>query len=368
MNKLASELAEAGVFHRRLHVDVAYHHAQVDLIESDLRARFGSVAYQAPGLPLYSTLYGTRVAKACHDADYWYHGTREPADFASAMTAALADGFDATLEIGPNRVLSAAVRSCASASGTPVWTGASVVRSKSEVQQFRRTLADMYVHGVPVGWAAQHSNGRFTRLPRYPWQRQRLWTEAPETRASRSLGTTEALLHQRLDVPSAAWRTDLSSTLFPYLMDHVVAGTALFPAAGHIAALLAASRALGRGNSIESLRFERPLPLTRPTSLRIDVEESTGAAMVSARGPRDNSWLRHATGRLGLARAPRRDRIDLDQCRQSATQRMTADALYAALRRARPDLWSGFSRGSRGVVQRKATLGIARTARRRHPR
>ena len=63
------------MFHRRLHVDVAYHHAQVDLIESDLRARFGAVAYQAPGLPLYSTLYGTRVAKACHDADYWYHGT-----------------------------------------------------------------------------------------------------------------------------------------------------------------------------------------------------------------------------------------------------------------------------------------------------
>lgn len=331
LDRLASELAEAGVFHRRLHVDVAYHHAQVDLIENDLRARFGAVAYQAPRLPLYSTLYGARVAEACHDADYWYRGTREPADFASAMTAALADGFDAMLEIGPNRVLSAAVRSCASAAGASVWTGASVVRSESEVQQFRRTLADMYVQGVPIGWAAQHSNGRFTRLPRYPWQRQRLWTEAPETRASRSLGTTEALLHQRLDEPSAAWRTDLSSTLFPYLMDHVVAGAVLFPAAGHVAALLAASRALGRGNSIDNLRFERPLALTHPTSLRIDIEESTGTAIVCARGAREDTWMRHATGRLGLARAPRRNRLDLDQCRQSATQRMTADALYAAL-------------------------------------
>src|SRR4029078_7691442 len=143
------------------------------------------------------------------------------------------------------RVLSAAVRSCASAFGRPVWTGASVVRSESEQQQFRRTLAAMHVHAVPIGWAAQHSGGRFTRLPRYPWQRQRFWTETPETRAFRSLATAEAMLHQRLDGPSAAWRTDLSSTLFPYLRDHVVAGTALFPAAGHLDPFAAPLRKLG---------------------------------------------------------------------------------------------------------------------------
>jgi acyl transferase domain-containing protein/threonine dehydrogenase-like Zn-dependent dehydrogenase/NAD(P)-dependent dehydrogenase (short-subunit alcohol dehydrogenase family)/acyl carrier protein len=331
LDRLATELAASGVFHRRLHVDVAYHHAQIDAIEHDLRDRFGEVAHAAPRLPLYSTLLGARVEAACHDADYWCRGGRAPANFEAGITAALADGFDAVLEIGPHRVLGAAVKSCAAALGRVVWTGASVIRDDPEFRQIQRTLADMYVQGVPIRWGVHHSGGRFVRLPNYPWQRTRLWSESPETRASRDLDSIEPLLHQRLDNPAPAWQTDLSSTLFPYLGDHVVSGTPLFPGAGYATALLAASRVLGRGNSLDGLRVERALPIMPTTRLRVDVDESTGMGVVRARADAESAWQRHATGRLGLTRPPRQIPLDLDACPPTHPHHMAADSFYAAL-------------------------------------
>src|SRR6476619_6090469 len=130
----------------------------------------------------------------------------------------------------------------------------------------------MYVDGVPVRWEAHHQDGCFVRLPAYPWQRARLWTEAPASRASHELTGVDVLLHQRIDGPAPAWQTDLSSTLLPYLLDHVVAGTPLFPGAAHVAVMLAASRALERGNSVEGVRFERGLALSETTSLQVDVD------------------------------------------------------------------------------------------------
>jgi acyl transferase domain-containing protein/NADPH:quinone reductase-like Zn-dependent oxidoreductase/acyl carrier protein len=333
LDKLASDLSHVGVFNRKLHVDVAYHHQQVDLIEDDLRTRFGSVVHQAGQLPLYSTLYGRRLDTACHNADYWCRGSRDPADFMAAITAAMEDGFNAVLEVGPNRVLSAAVKSCASVSGQSVWTGASMVRGEREEVQVRRTLADMYVQGVPVNWDLQHPNGHFERYPRYPWQRERLWVEAPETRRARVLDPKETWLHQRVEGPGAAWSTDLSSSIFAYLADHVIAGTSIFPAAGHVAALLAGSRALNRGNCLEWLRLERVLPLSHGTVIRIDIEEGTGAAAVYARTDRNSPWHRHASARLGLPRPPRRPRVDIDRVRLTGTQHIAADDLYVALAR-----------------------------------
>jgi len=328
---LAAELTAADVFNRRLHVDAPYHHAYVDPVERDMREGFGRVRAMAPRTPLYSPLRGGLIAEACQDENYWWASGRQVANFEAAITAALNDGFDAVLEIGPSRVMGASVKSCAAAANRSVWLGASVVRGEPDLSVVRRTLADMYVEAVPIDWSALQPDGCFVRLPSYPWQRTRLWKEAPAARAAHVLDSGDALLHQRQDAPSPAWQTDLSSAMFPYLFHHVVAGTALFPGAGYLAVMLAASRALGRGNSLEVVRFERALALTETSSLRIDVDETTGVCTVSARSGQEEAWQRYATGRLALARAPRTAQVDLNEAWQRRPSHMTAEALYRTL-------------------------------------
>ena len=331
LDALAAELTAADVFHRRLYVDAPYHHAYVDPVGRDMREGFGRVRAMAPRLPLYSPLRGGLIAEACQDENYWWASARQVANFEAAITAALNDGFDAVLEIGPSRQMAAAVKSCAGAASRSVWLGTSVVRGEPELSVVRRTLADMYVEAVPIDWSVLQPDGCFVRLPSYPWQRTRLWQEAPAARATHVLDSGDALLHQQQDAPSPAWQTDLSSAVFPYLFHHVVGGAALFPGAGYLAAMLAASRALGRGNSLEAVRFERALALTETSSLRIDVDETTGVCTVSARPGRDDAWQRYASGRVALARAPRTARVDLDDAWHRRPSHMTAEALYRTL-------------------------------------
>lgn len=328
LDRLADGLARDGILHRRLEVDVAYHHAQVDAIEGALRAAFGEVAHAPPALPLYSTLEGRRIDGDRHGLDYWLRNGRRPADFQRAVTAAIGDGFDAFLEIGPNRVMSAAVRSCAAAAGRTAWTGASMVRGEPETEHLRALLPEMYAAGVAIDWDAHHPPGRFVALPSYPWQRSRLWTEAAATRASRELVAGRPLLHQRMPGADPAWETDLGAAALDYLADHVVGESALFPAAGHVAVLLAASEAIGRGNSLEGLRITRALPLSEATRIRVEINPESGAATVSARGSHDEDWQRCASARLGLSRGRR--------CRGEAPgedgARLGAAEVYALLR------------------------------------
>jgi len=331
LDRLAANLATDGIFHRRLYVGVAYHHAQVDGIESELRARFGTVAHSAPRLPLYSTLEGCRIEGERHDCGYWLRNGRLPADFETALSAALRDGFDAALEIGPNRVMSTAVLSCASAAGKSVWSGATMVRGREESSHIERLLSEMYVQGVPIRWVDLHRGGKLTCLPRYPWQRVRLWLEASESRTSRELDSAEALLHQRLDNPVPAWETDLGASALSYFFDHVVARATLFPGAGHVGVLLAASRALNRGNCLEGLRLHRALPLESTTRLRVEVDRESGEATVAARSDHSEAWQRYASGRLCPFRVPLRPRIDVEAVRRSASTRLDAVSLYAAL-------------------------------------
>ena len=331
LDRLAAELAANAAFHSRLHVDVAYHHAQVEALDDEVRQRFGRVEHAPARIPLYSTARGMRLDQPVQDAQYWRQANRAPADFEAAITAALGDGFDAFLDVGPHRVLSAAVKSCAAAAGKAVWAGASIVRGEPELLQVQKTLAEMYVDGVPVRWEAHHYDGCFVRLPAYPWQRARLWTEAPASRASHELAGVDVLLHHRIDGPAPAWQTDVSSTLLPYLPDHVVAGTPLFPGAAHVAVMLAASRALDRGNSVEGVRFERVLALSETTSLQVDVDPATGAISVSARAGREEPWQVHASARLGLVRAPRQVVADIAAARAAVPRHLSAAAVYEGL-------------------------------------
>ncbi|WP_297972237.1 type I polyketide synthase, partial [uncultured Amaricoccus sp.] len=348
LDRLAADLARDSIFHRRLQVDVAYHHAQVDAIEAPLRAGFGDVAHARPALPLYSTLEGRRIDDDDrHDLDYWLRNGRRPADFERAVTAAVADGFDAVLEIGPNRVMGAAVRSCAAAAGRAVWTGASMIRGEPEGSHVRALLSEMYVNGIPIDWSAHHPRGRLAPLPSYPWQRARIWTEAPETRAARALDPEEPLLHQRVAAAGPVWETDLGAAALDYFGDHVVAGTPLFPAAGQVAVLLAASRALDRGNSLEGLRLTRPLPLTERTRLRVEIDPDSGIATVSARAGHDEDWQRCASARLGLPRRPRPHAGDGDP----AGRRLGEAEVYAELRE------RGLAYGPRFRPLRSVTLG-----------
>ena len=79
-----------------------------------------------------------------------------------------------------------------------------------------RSLGTLHVLGHPVAWDGVYPGSRhFVRLPTYPWQRERYWHEAEESRTSRLTAPAHPLLGVIQGGPAKAWESRLDLRLTP---------------------------------------------------------------------------------------------------------------------------------------------------------
>jgi acyl transferase domain-containing protein len=108
--RLAQAKGARRIFARRLTVEVAYHSAHMDGLQSALLAELAGLQPQSPVLPLFSSVSGSQVSNASHDAQYWWRNARHPVQFMAAMQQIHQYGFARYLQIGPHPALSSAIK------------------------------------------------------------------------------------------------------------------------------------------------------------------------------------------------------------------------------------------------------------------
>ncbi|MFI6847349.1 SDR family NAD(P)-dependent oxidoreductase [Kitasatospora sp. NPDC050467] len=151
------------------------------------------------------------------------------------------------------------------------------------------TVADLYVQGYGLDYAALFSDWQYTRvpLPTYPFARERYWVpQAPEQRpalpAGRHGGTragTHPLLHSEAsDFRSRRYRSEFTGEEF-FLRDHVVKGRKVLPGVACLEMARAAAALTlggpaqdGPGLALRNVVWARPVtagaePVTLTTSL-----------------------------------------------------------------------------------------------------
>src|SRR6185436_11912187 len=175
------------------------------------------------------------------------------------------------LEIGPGATLLGMGRRCLP-EDAGVWLN-SLRKERDDWQEILASLAAMYVHGVPVDWPRFDAGHRRRRVavPAYPFQRERYWTDPAPSLARQRLAVEAAGKHPLLGrrVQSALkeilFEQRLGARTLPFLADHQVFGTVLFPATGYVEiAAAAAEDVLGAGrHTIENLSIADPLALTQ---------------------------------------------------------------------------------------------------------
>ncbi|MHB6909724.1 SDR family NAD(P)-dependent oxidoreductase [Streptomyces sp. DB-54] len=185
-------------------------------------------------------------------------------------------------------------------------------------------VADLWVRGAAVDWAGLHgarTPARTSGLPTYPFERRACWVDdtAPAARAAEPAGPAtgrETTGHPLLTsvVPLADGGTvfggEVSLATHPWIADHAVSGTVLFPGTGFVEMALHAGAGLGCGR-LEELTLEAPLTLAEQGGARLQLvvqaPDATGARPVEvhsrpADGPDGTDqalpWTRHAAGLL----------------------------------------------------------------------
>ncbi|MEO5347507.1 MAG: type I polyketide synthase, partial [Magnetococcus sp. YQC-9] len=335
---IAKELEGRGVFNKFLRVDIPYHSPAMDPLKPELRAALQSLQPRLPTLPLYSTVTGKRVNAADWNADYWCNNLREPVLFAEAIGALIADGYGLFIEIGPHPVLGTSIKECLSHAGVSGETLFTLSRGKPEHASVLDCVGKLYTFGYPVDWSRLYPDHleQQLRLPLYPWQRERYWPESEAALFDRLYQVEHGLLAQRVNAPIPAWESQINTELLPFVRDHQVEGSVVFPGAGYVEIGLAIHRALNGETPclLESLRFHQAMVLNASGDVNLHIAFDPNQHRYTVHGQRQDQsdhWSLHASGVISSEGLGEAGHLDMTTIRRFCTEKMDIEAVYAQL-------------------------------------
>ncbi|KAF4545822.1 Polyketide synthase [Lasiodiplodia theobromae] len=291
-------------FARKLRVQTAYHSPHMREVSDSYVARLGTLT-PPPAQPddvlptMFSSLTGEPVASAAQlDARYWAANMCNPVEFSAAVSALLAR----------RRTNYAGFIAAASA-------------NKAAREAVYTSLLSRGKHGR-VDLAAALAD-----LPAYPWNHSKgYWHESYLMRATRYplaprtdlLGVPEPLQNPL----EPRWRNHLRVSENPWIEDHKITGTILYPAAGMLVmALEGALQTAAEKQNVRGFRFRntrlslRPLE-GKPAGHFGFVVYSTTTGTSAASGVEDSSvdalWARQSATFKQLQGAAGTEDVDVD--------------------------------------------------------
>ena len=336
LREFIKPLQQQGIFCKFLQVQIPFHSAYMEPIKEELLRSLHDIKPQKTKVALYSTAMGAVVEGTELDAAYWWQNVRGAVLFTKAIDQILDDGYRVFLEIGPHPVLAGSISEIMADKKQDGKILCSLRRKEKEQERVFASLAELYVMGFPVNWQALYPNGKFTRLPTYPWRKDRYWTEPRDIEQARLGQKDHPLLGFRLFASEPSWEESISAEKITYLKDHQIQGSVVFPAAGYIEmAFSALSSLLGAGTfSLEGFEFKKALFLPESQEPKaqflLDKEQSTFKIVTYE--DENNTAVSHAYGKAHVIQntqiAPK---IDIDGLKTKLANYMSDKECYEKL-------------------------------------
>ncbi|WP_178133513.1 type I polyketide synthase [Vineibacter terrae] len=323
---------------RRLDLDYPFHCALVDPIRDRLLAELASIKPSATRIPLISTVTGEEIDGETLTAEYWWRNVRRPVAFEAGLRAVCQRGVRIFVEISARQVLGGYLNDVLrrqSIDGAVIDTLGR--DGKEPGDEITATVARVLVAGGRVD--LERFVGPAVRpaaeLPNYAWQRRQI--DFPDTgEAFRTYAAQpHPLLGSAMRAESREWFTAIDPGLFPWLEDHRVEDTAVFPAAGFIEIALAAARETYGDGALEvrDLEILQPLVFDAERSFEVmtRVSHDTGVLEIRSRPrPGEDEWSLHV--KATVAQAPVSE-MSVAPLSDPACDVFDAERVYALARR-----------------------------------
>jgi acyl transferase domain-containing protein len=331
---------------KRLAVSHAFHSPLMEPILAEFEQLAGSLSYEEPRIAIVSCLSGELLGpEQASEPSFWVSHVRQPVRFAAALETLAAEGASACLELGPDPVLCAMASECLQ-DGDEIPCLPALRGGQGEPETLTRALAGAHACGSAVDWDAffEGTAAKAIPLPTYPFQRKRYWL-APAAGSSdpTALGQRPvehpflAAAIEDLEGEGLAFGGRLSLSEHPWLADHAVLGSVLFPGTAFLELALFAGEQAGTP-TVEELTLEAPLVLTEaPTSIRVTLSapDQRGHREISihsrVEAEQEGQWTRNAGG--SLSAEPRAPEEPPTEWPPRGAQRVGLDDLTARLER-----------------------------------
>ncbi|MEZ4239917.1 MAG: polyketide synthase dehydratase domain-containing protein [Myxococcota bacterium] len=295
---LSARLTRANVFNRALQVEVPYHSRAMDRLLPELTQCLSGLRPAAPQLPLFSTVTGARMRGRRRRLLVPQHARRR------ALRPRHARRHHRGLHHlrrGRAAPRPHHLRARRAAPGRRRRRGLRDPHpQKPEVRSLVSVLCRLHVAGVAVDWDKVFGGPRaFADLPKYPWQRERHWTESSQARARRVGASSHPLLGRRLDALQPRWEASLGDHFIPWAVDHRVDGEVLLPGAAFCEAAIASTCTLFPDDQVtvlEDLVLQKALILGRGRQVLHQSFDRDGLVSFHSRSHEEGApWTPHAT-------------------------------------------------------------------------
>jgi acyl transferase domain-containing protein/acyl carrier protein len=315
LERLAAWCEGRGVRARVLPVDYASHSVQVEELEQELGGLLSGLSPVAGSVPFYSAVTGSVVSGAELDGGYWYRNLRGRVRFADAVGAVLADGRRVVVEVSAHPVLVGAMQDVAQERGVEdVVVSGTLRRGEGGADRLARSLAQVWVCGVPVAWERMFPGAQPARdLPTYAFQRRRYWLEAARRVGDVAAAGLESAEHPLLGAAVQVAGTDrllltgrISTASHAWLGDHRVLGKTVVPGTALVEFALRAGEQAGC-EVLDELTLEVPLVLPERGAVQVqvsvDAPDPAGRRSLEVHARREDAlpgagWVLHARGTL----------------------------------------------------------------------
>ncbi|CAG8944284.1 unnamed protein product [Penicillium salamii] len=377
---LMKELDQSQVFNRKLNVKNAYHSAHMKEAAKEYLQLMGNLPeghMVSQPSHMFSSITGQRVESSRLEADYWAKNLVSPVCFTSGLHRlcfhdangrAVQDenstkhesSVDHIIEIGSHSTLQSCIKEIlASHNAREMITYLPTLkRSARTSEPLLQSVATLQAHGARIDVHAVNRssacpvNGKFlTDLP--PYQFDHADKSIYESRLSKNLRLRPHPRHDLFGAPvidwnpeSPRWRHFFRLNENPWLEDHKVTGSCIYPGVGYIIMVIEASKQIAdpyrdiSGFRLKQVSLKRALviPDTREgieTCLSMSsVDESALSSsstwkrfQIWSYNEAEDVWIEHCTGYISVEYKPN---PPADSTSQSLTATESSQALHRA--------------------------------------
>ena len=260
---------------KRLDVSHAFHSPLMEPMLAAFHERAAKIRFRPATRRFVSTSLGRPLNPASNeaiDADYWTQQIRNSVRFWDGLETAIAQGADVLIEVGPHPTLLPFIASVTRE--RDIVLASCLKRGKDDHAELFANIGRVYTAGVRLDWRgfdAPFARKRLV-LPSYPFARKTFWfnIDAPlptigVPRTAAPAPGNGAVAPVADGTPPAAAINDALSAVHPVAgsdrlaalaRDHVIRGSALFPATGYLALMLETHKdALEDGIELLDVKF-----------------------------------------------------------------------------------------------------------------
>ena len=264
IQELQDMLQKKGVFERRLKVETAYHSHHMMAISNAYLSSIQDIKLLVPDNDrlMYSSVPGELVEPSQLNSVHWVRNLLSPVLFLDAMIELIrpshisdpssGDSVNVIVEVGPHAALQGPIKQILEANNiTGVGYHSVISRGKNNVNMALAFAGAMFAQGVQIETLSVngdsdsfmdtfHQPRLLTTLPSYSWNHTHsFWNES---RLSKQYRMREHPRQSLIGAPTPhygeserLWRGYLRMSEEPWIRDHQIQSSILYPAAGYIA-------------------------------------------------------------------------------------------------------------------------------------